>query len=334
MYYSSTTSSLQLLLSAVSEMVSSGKLSDDDILSIRYWMDDNKHLSGNYPFDKIYSIIDDILSDGVIEPEERELLLSILLNETIYNSSQFTIRTLAGYRICLSGNFTFASRKQIENLLIKYYAINEKNVTLKTDFVFVGGLGSSEWAYGNYGNKVKKAKELQEQGHRILIFDENTLKHFFENHVPATTFTFEQCVNIINPLPDEAQKIIQKEINFIINGSSESVYTHDKITDMLIDQNILYKLDNDYASQRIIFLISYDELITCIEALNLDIPFKKNMSLEALIEWCFKNIPERIKNLFPNYMMLRLHDSFLNPDVLIKLQQHLSDKFPPKLWYY
>lgn len=328
--YSSTTKSLQSLKHFLTQIVSIGKLTDSDILSIRYWMDDNMHLSGNYPFDKIYSIIDEILSDGVIEPEEQQMLLSILQNEKIYDSAPFTIQTLAGYHVCLTGNFIFDKRKNIEDLLPQYCAFIEKGVNLKTDYVFVGGAGSNDWAYGNYGSKIKRAKELQEQGHRILIFSEDILKQFLETHTPQPTYTYEQCLDVLNFLPEDVQKIIQNEINSVINGIAGSVYVHNQTIDMLIEKNILCIDKSEYASQKILKYISRNELNRRIEALNLGLSFNKNLKQENLVIWCFDNIPDHIKDLFPDIMLLKLNESFLNPKVLIRLQQHLSAKFPPE----
>lgn len=326
--YSSTTKSLQALKNAITEIVSTGELTDSDILSIRYWMDDNKHLSGNYPFDSIYSIIDNILSDGVIDPEERQLLLSTLQDEKICNPAPFLIKSLAGCHICLTGNFSFAKRKEIESLLIQYCAFIEKNTTTKTDYVFVGGLGSNDWAYGNYGNKIKRAKELQELGHRILIFSEDVLKDFLDTHIPPDTYTFEQCISQIDTLSYDAQKIIQEEICHIIDGFPGITSQNNETINLLINKNILCKVEDDYPYQFFLRYLSRNELNKRIESLNLKISFNKNMKLDDLIEWCVKNIPEHIKTLCSDFMFLKLNDSFLNPAILIRLQQYLFSKYP------
>lgn len=326
--YSSTTKSLQALKETITRIIAAGKFTDDDILSIRYWMDDNMHLSGNYPFDRIYSIIDDILSDGVIDPEERQLLLSTLQDEKICNCSPFSIKSLAGCHVCLTGNFSFAKRKEIEDLLMQYCAFIEKNANTKTDFVFVGGLGNNDWAYGNYGNKIKRAKELQELGHRILIFSEDVLKNFLDTHIPPDTYSFDQCLDRIDALPYNAQKVIQHEISHIIDGYPGMVSQNDETIDFLINKNILYKVEDNYSYQKFLRFLSRNELNERIESLDLGMSFKKNMKLDDLIEWCIKNIPEHIKALCPDFMFLKLNDSFLNPTVLIRLQQYLFSKYP------
>ncbi len=180
--YSSVTQSLQALNNAISEILSIGSLTDDDVLALRYWMDDNIHLSGNYPFDKIYKIIDQILSDGTIDPKDKAELLLILEEENICDSEPAAISTLMGKHICLTGNFDFATRNEIEELISNQGGVCDKNVFHYTDYLFVGGKGSRDWAYGNYGNKVKRAKEFQERGHDLLILGEDSLSVFFDTH--------------------------------------------------------------------------------------------------------------------------------------------------------
>lgn len=329
--YSSITKSLQALKETITQIIITGEFTDDDILSIRYWMDDNMHLAGNYPFDKIYSIIDGILSDGVIDSEERQSLLEILQSETIYNATPFIVNSLAGYHVCLTGNFTFAKRKELEYKLMQYCAFNEKSVNSKTDFLFVGGLGNQDWAYGNYGNKIKRAKELQEAGHPILIFGEDILENFFKTHTLPITYSFEQCLDVLSSLPDEAQKYVLYEINHVINGGSGIVFQKSVLTNLLIEKNILHNCEGDYPYERFLYYLSRNELIVRIESLNLELTFKKNISLDDLIKWCQENIPEHIPELCHDFMLLKLNEPFLNPEVLVRISHYFSAKFPHEL---
>ena len=53
-------------------------------------------------------------------------------------------------------------------------------MTKKTDYLIVGGAGSDNWKFGNYGAKVSKALEMQENGHPIVILKESDLMQCFE----------------------------------------------------------------------------------------------------------------------------------------------------------
>lgn len=244
--YSSTTKSLQALHDAISETVASQSLTDDDILTLRYWMDDNIHLSGNYPFTKIYSIVDDILADGVIEPEERENLLFILSNEMLCDPAPFTVTSLTCSHVCLTGTFSFAQRKDIEKILMRYGAFLDSSVARHTHYLFVGGFGSRSWAYGNYGNKVKKAKELQECGGRVQIFAEDVLLNFLETHTPPQFYTFEECLDLLDGLPDNILELVLQYVNSVMDaGKIEVVSRSDRLQrQLLVEKNIVCNCDD------------------------------------------------------------------------------------------
>ena len=52
------------------------------------------------------------------------------------------------------------------------------SVSSKTDYLIIGALGSPDWKYGDYGDKVAKAQELQKSGKSIVIIQES---EFFES---------------------------------------------------------------------------------------------------------------------------------------------------------
>lgn len=77
--------------------------------------------------------------------------------------------------ICLSGDFFAFTPKQVEHFLIKKGAMLEDSNKLRkssTNILLVGGKGSEEWKYGNYGNKVKQAMTWNEKGANIIIIKE------------------------------------------------------------------------------------------------------------------------------------------------------------------
>ncbi len=323
--YSSTTQSLLALRNCISDIINVGKISDTDILTLRYWMDDNKHLVGNYPFDKIYSLIDEILSDGVIDSEEKEHLLKILSNEAIYEPASTSIEFLFGCHVCLTGNFTFSSRKEIEETIEKYGGFNEhKSPTRQTDYLFVGGKGSPDWAYGNYGNKIKKAKELQEYGYSILIMSEDALKNFFSSHDLNNIYSMQECIQLFESLNKESMQIIQNQINATATGCVKVVQPLSHHLDSLVDKGILFECTANFNWFEMLSYCTRDELNLRIESLNTGLRFRKNLTLESLIKWCATNIPERARELFPEYGAFMLNEKFFNYNLLSQLQDFLN----------
>lgn len=328
---SPTTKSLLTLKNAISEIITIGELSDDNILTLRYWMDNNRHLAGNYPFDKIYSLIDAILSDGVIEAEEKKQLLEILSKEQVCDVSPSRINSLSGKRVCLTGTFSFAQKKEIEEKIAAYGGINEhKSIHAYTNYLFVGGHGSMSWAYGNYGNKVKKAKELQEKGSNIQIMGEDALKNFFDTHTPPRTYSFQECLDLFSGLSADALKVIRKHVYSTLYDQREIIWHISEPTlALLISKNILWECE-DYDYSNILYYLPRNELNKRIESLNLNINFKKNMRLDSLVNWCVKNIPGHIKELLTDYTVLSLNEIFLNHNLLERLLNHFDRMFPPE----
>ena len=77
--------------------------------------------------------------------------------------------------ICLSGEFELCTKSEFTSQLISIGGIIKNSVTSKTDFLIVGSKGSERYNFGNYGTKVKKALELQENGKHIKIIKEEDM---------------------------------------------------------------------------------------------------------------------------------------------------------------
>ena len=80
---------------------------------------------------------------------------------------------IAGKSIVLTGDFEIAEREDIEAKLISLGAVIRKDVSGNTDYLIIGNLGHSQWYYGSYGRKIEKALELQKQGKKITMIDED-----------------------------------------------------------------------------------------------------------------------------------------------------------------
>lgn len=173
--FAEETKQLHELSAIVKNIMSDNVLADDEICLLNDWTKHNEHLKGNYPFDIISKALNDVLEDGIITEDERVYLMNILShydNPVEQQSSDTSNVTIAGSKIVLTGEFTLGSRDEVSNKLADLGAEVQKNVTKKTDYVIVGGYGSSDWAHGNYGTKVKKALEFQSKGAGIKIVKE------------------------------------------------------------------------------------------------------------------------------------------------------------------
>ena len=171
-----------LALSAFLEGITcNDELTEGELAHLQRWLDEHKHLKGNYPYDRIYTTMMTAFEDGIIDSEERQALL--LLFKQVYNPIDNTdcgciegdTIDISGRLFCITGEFNCGERKTVLEKLSAKGGISQGSVTRKTEFLIVGSKGSEMWSAGNYGTKIKKALELQEKGFPIRIIQEKDI---------------------------------------------------------------------------------------------------------------------------------------------------------------
>lgn len=170
--YSEKTRAMQTLQQIVMEIIADNNISDEEICELKRWLEEHEELKGYYPFDKIFEVVEHIMLDGLMDASEKQELLNIL-DAFINPHTDATEVDFAGKTVCLSGEFNYGSKKQVEELLSKKGAILVKSVTGKLDVLVLGEVGSAAWKYGNYGSKYEKACQLNENGKSIVIVKES-----------------------------------------------------------------------------------------------------------------------------------------------------------------
>lgn len=172
--FTDSTLQMRILKKLAEKIISDNEVSPEEILSLNSWMQNNEHLTGNYPFDKIYSMCKDILSDGIIETTEQEDLLKLLNDfvNPVENQDKCCLIDFNEKTFCLTGTFMSGSKSDITNRIQNKGGIISASVTKKTDYLIVGGVGSDSWKFGNYGAKVSKALKMQDDGSNIQIIKE------------------------------------------------------------------------------------------------------------------------------------------------------------------
>ena len=152
-----------------------GVLTQDEISDLIDWMNENQSLQGNFPYDRVFNKLSEVLQDGIITVEEQNELIHLF--QTMSNpvdavECHCATINIEGKNICLSGEFDYGSKDAVASMLEEKGALIQKGITKKTNILIVGGQGSSAWSSGNYGTKIKKALELQAKGIDILIIRE------------------------------------------------------------------------------------------------------------------------------------------------------------------
>jgi len=73
-YYDVITSDIQRLEGIFHGILADNIITDEEIYQLDKWIMDNEHLKSTYPYDELESLILDILKDGKITPEEKNIL--------------------------------------------------------------------------------------------------------------------------------------------------------------------------------------------------------------------------------------------------------------------
>ena len=174
---SATTRQLLELKELLGTVTEDSELTEEEVLFLHNWMEQNIALRGNFPFDKIFETVGGALEDGILEKSELDSMLQLFeqITDPVTSACSCECFDISGKKFCLTGEFEFGSRSDVESALTRKGGIPVSTVTRKTDCLVVGSKGSEAWSNGNYGTKVKKAMELQEKGISIQIVKEQDI---------------------------------------------------------------------------------------------------------------------------------------------------------------
>ena len=163
----------QILNGIMRGITTDGTVTESECKNFRQWLYDNIYLSGHYPFDKITEIIDKVLADSVITPDELSYITSVvdsLLNPV--ESLKKQVYTIEGKSFCLSGNFSYGEKADVEKYITEHGGLIHASVKKTTDYLIIGSLECQAYSNGTYGTKVKKAIEYNDKGCNIQILKE------------------------------------------------------------------------------------------------------------------------------------------------------------------
>ena len=122
--------------------------------------------------------------EGGLDAEGREELarLAALYEHPV---SDEPVTEMAGRRFVLTGDFAAPGGKDGVTRLIAAEGgrVVKSNPSRMTSYVVVGELGSDAWAFGSYGQKVKRALDLRLSGQgEVRVVSEAALMDYFEHN--------------------------------------------------------------------------------------------------------------------------------------------------------
>lgn len=178
--FGEATLAMQVLFGILGGIACDNAVNDLELDALLKWLKSRMHLSGVYPFDNVLAAVTGILEDGVITKAESDELIATIrrftspLEAGSCGCDENTV-CVSGKSFCLSGNFEYGEKSEVAKAIEAAGGVIVSGVSKKTDFLAVGGIGSTEWEFGNYGSKVSKALELKEKGVAIAILSETDL---------------------------------------------------------------------------------------------------------------------------------------------------------------
>lgn len=173
-------------LTAVCEFsLQDGHISQDEAKKILVWLNINHACLNTWPANILYDRLRLMLSDGVLDSEEEQDLLSLVTNigrprtrnglivpslpiddpapEIVFESRSF----------CFSGVFDYGSRNDCLTTITQRGGIAAKTVTKKLHYLVIGNVGSEVWKHTSFGLKIEKAVGYRDSGVPIAIISEN-----------------------------------------------------------------------------------------------------------------------------------------------------------------
>lgn len=151
-----------------------GQITESECKNLRQWLYDNIYLSDHFPFNKAMEVLDKILEDSIITKEEAEYITH-MINEMLnpVDCLKEEINSVDGKHVCLSGNFAYGQKSDVEKFIISKGGIIDSSVKKSTDILMIGNCECQAYSNGTYGTKVKKAIEYNEKGSHIKIIKES-----------------------------------------------------------------------------------------------------------------------------------------------------------------
>ena len=166
-------------------VIADGELTDGEIEYVHKWLVACEGIVGNPLISTLLKRIDEVLSDGRIDEDERADLMDALcaftgnefeVGEALKSTTLPLCAPVPEIRFdtgpfCFTGTFSYGKRTACET------AVTERGglcgtLTRKTAFLVIGEYATDSWAHSSYGRKIEKAVSLRTDGTGISIIHE------------------------------------------------------------------------------------------------------------------------------------------------------------------
>lgn len=176
------------LLGLAKGVIADGVVSSAEAAFLRDWMRANPDAVDTWPCSVVAQRLHDIYADGVVDEAERNDLADLLLDVTggaldqVEGANPTSNLPLddpvpsiefPGRLFVFTGRFLYGPRKTCEKCVREAGGDTSSSVTLKTNYLIIGDLGSRDWIQSSFGTKIEKAVEYRDgRGAPIAIVHE------------------------------------------------------------------------------------------------------------------------------------------------------------------
>lgn len=181
------TEAISELIYLLGDVSADGVIEENEVLSLQIWLAQNEEFCNEYPLNRVSEVIRKALEDDVLEQSELDEMLKIFLEmiQPKYESKLTLENTEAA--VCLDGEFKHASKREVTEELEKHGFEIKRQMSGKVKYLIVGDLGSYEWGYDGFGQKILKAMELQSKGKDVKIVKEKVFFHALKRYAELST---------------------------------------------------------------------------------------------------------------------------------------------------
>lgn len=172
---SNKTNAIRKVKRLIEEILSDGVVAVDEAEELLAALMDDDSLANDPSLSMVSPILQEALLDGCIDSAESDALISALSKIVDPVSDDCEFVSIEGHTFVLTGTFGHGSRDCVASYIEMNGGTVLPSVTKKCDYVVIGENGSSAYAMGNYGTKVKKALDMQAKGDDIKIISEDAI---------------------------------------------------------------------------------------------------------------------------------------------------------------
>ncbi len=188
-YYDDLTSDLQRLQGMLAGILSDGRITEEELVTLDRWISERSHLRHCWPYDHLAGIVELVMRDGRIDAQEHEALLQ-LFGEFVQDTERRAVGALEpgvtvsgvccmspcitfGARcFCFTGKSKRATKDQLKEIVVQLGGSFHKEVRNDTNYLIVGAVGNPCWAFACYGRKIEDAVSRRRDGQDISVVQE------------------------------------------------------------------------------------------------------------------------------------------------------------------